>query len=118
MRRNRRELGEGQLGCLVGLILFAVIVFIAWKLIPIKIQSAEIRQTVEDEAKAGHDDARIIGDILYKAREDKLPITEDSIKIRRGGGNINVQVDYDVPVDFPGFTYKWHFHFEQENPTF
>lgn len=118
MHRFRRESGEGQMGCLIGLIIFAIAVFIAYKMIPVKVKNAEIRQVVLDEAKSGHDDARIIGNILYRAREENLPITEDNIKIRRGGGLIDVAVDYDVPIDFPGYTYKWHFHHETENPVF
>ncbi len=118
MRRFRRESGEGQVGCLIGLIVFALAIFIAWKMIPVKVKAAEIRQVTLDEAKSGHDDARIIGNILYRARAEDLPITEDNIKIHRGGGNINLQVDYDVPIQFPGFTYKWHFHHETENPVF
>ena len=34
MRRNRRELGEGQFGCLVGVILLLIGVFIAFTLSP------------------------------------------------------------------------------------
>ena len=37
MRRNRRERGEGQLGCLVGLIFLALGVFIAFKMVPVKV---------------------------------------------------------------------------------
>ena len=40
MRRNRREKGEGQLGCLVGLIILALAVFVAWKMVPIKVKAA------------------------------------------------------------------------------
>jgi hypothetical protein len=29
-----------------------------------------------------------------------------------------VSVDYVVPIDFPGFTYQWHFHADATNPIF
>ena len=120
MRLSRRERGEGQLGCVIGLIILAIAIFIAWKMIPVKVRAAELRQCVVDEAKAAgtHDDGRIRDVILNKAREDKLPVTADNIKISRANSEITVDVDYVVPIDFPGFTYKWHLNHHAENPIF
>ncbi len=120
MRLRRRERGEGQLGCIVGLILLAIAIFVAWKMIPIKVRAAELRQTVIDEAKAAgtHDDGRIRDVILNKAREDKLPVTADNIHITRANSEITVDVDYVMPVDFPGFTYQWHLNHHAQNPIF
>ena len=83
MRKNRRERGESRFGCLVGLILLALAIFVAWKMIPVKVKAAELRQTVVNEAHSAgtHNDDRIRGAILSKAREDNLPITEDNITI-------------------------------------
>jgi len=118
MRKNRRERGEGQFGCLVGLILLAVAIFVAWKMIPVKVKAAEIRQTVVNEAHSAgtHNDDRIRGVILAKAREDNLPITAEDITIVRGNGEITVTVDYTVPIQFPGYTYNWHLHPEERAP--
>lgn len=118
--RNSRERGEGQLGCIVGLILLVIGVFVAYKVIPVKVKSAEIRQEVVDDAKSAGmmNDERIRAAILAKAREDNLPITDDSIKISRGANQITVTVDYVVPIEFPGYTYQYHIHHEQSNPIF
>ena len=81
MLRNRRERGEGQLGCLVGLIFLALGVFIAFKMVPVKVRAAEVRQVVVDEAKSAgtHNDKVIMGNILSKAHEDNIPLTEDNV---------------------------------------
>ncbi|HYS53155.1 MAG TPA: hypothetical protein VER58_05250 [Thermoanaerobaculia bacterium] len=120
MRRSRREKGEGQLGCIVGLIVLALGVFIAWKMIPVKVKAAEVRQVVVDEAKSAgtHNDKVIMGNILAKAREDNLPITEDNVKIRRGNNEITVELNYVVPIEFPGYTYQWHINNTATNPIF
>ncbi len=120
MRRIRRELGEGQLGCLIGLIFLLIGLFVAYKLIPIKVKAAEIRQVVEDESKAAgqHRDEQITDAILRKARDNGLPITADNIKLERTNSSMKVDVEYDVPVDFPGYKYVWHFHHHAENPIF
>lgn len=120
MRRNRRELGEGQGGCIVGLIVFVALIFIAWKIIPVKVKAAELRQEVVDEAKSAgtHNDERIRKAILAKAAELELPVTTENIKIRRQANEITVEVDYAVPVPFPGYTYNMNFSHSADNPIF
>lgn len=120
MRKSGRERGESQFGCLIGLIFLGLAIFVAWKMIPLKVKAAELRQTVVDEAKSAgtHNDERIKAAILAKAREDNLPVTEQDISISRGNGEINVKVTYTIPVVFPGFTYNWHLEHEAQNPIF
>ena len=120
MRKSRRERGESQFGCLIGLILLALAIFVAWKMIPVKVKAAELRQTVVDEAKSAgtHNDDRIKAAILAKAREDNLPVTEQDINIVRGNGEITVTVTYTIPIVFPGYTYNWHLVHEAQNPIF
>jgi hypothetical protein len=120
MRRNRREAGEGNFGCLVGIILLLAAVFVAYKMIPLKVRAAELRQVIQDEAKSAgtHSDERIKKAILLKADENRLPVTEDNIQISRKQNDIWIDVEYTVPVKFPGFTYQWKQHHHYENPIF
>jgi hypothetical protein len=120
MRRNRGERGEGQFGCVIGLLLLLAAIFVAYKMIPIKVQAAALRQEVVDEAKSAgmHSDERIMAQILKKAQENNLPVTEDNVKISRGANSISVDVQYVVPLQFPGFVYQWKFHHTAENPIF
>ena len=119
-RRNRFETGEGQMGCLFGIIVLILVGFVAFKVVPVKVKAAEVRGVVVDEAKSAgtHNDERIKKAILAKAADDDLPITEDSIDIARTGNLIRIKVDYVVPIVFPGYTYQWHIHHEAENPIF
>jgi predicted membrane protein len=120
MHMRRRERGESQLGCLFGLILLAIAIFIAWKMIPVKVRAAELRQVVTDEAKAAgmHDDNKIRGAIMEKVHDTKLPVTDEDIHITRANSEITIDVEYVVPIDFPGFTYQWHIHHHAQNPIF
>jgi len=120
MRFSRRERGEGQAGCIFGLVLLAIAIFVAWRVIPVKVKAAEVRQAVVDEAKSAgtHNDKVIMQNILAKAREDNLPVTEDDVKIRRGNNEITIEVNYVVPIDFPGYTYQWHVNHTANNPIF
>ncbi len=120
MRKNRHERGEGNAGCLFGLVVLAIVIFIAYKMIPVKVRAADLRQTITDEAKmAGtHSNEVIMKQILAKAREQNLPVSADNVKITRGANEITVEVEYDVPVQFPGKTWNWHQHIVAQNPVF
>jgi hypothetical protein len=120
MRRNRRERGEGNFGCLVGLIFLLAGIFIAYKMIPVKVKAAELREVLQDEAKSAgtHSDDRIRAAILAKAKENNLPVTEENISIERTTNEIMVDLNYVVPIVFPGYTYNWHIHNYQKNPIF
>jgi hypothetical protein len=120
MRRNRDQRGEGQLGCIFGILLLLLGIFIAYKMIPVKVKAAELRSVVVNEAKAAgsHGDDQILKAILREAEQQNLPVTADNVKIERKRGEIMVDVQYHVPIDFPGFTYNWPFHHRAENPIF
>ncbi|HYI12736.1 MAG TPA: hypothetical protein VEK57_27045 [Thermoanaerobaculia bacterium] len=118
--RNRRERGEGQFGCLVGLVVLVIAVLIAYRMIPVRVKAADLRDTVVDESKSAgqHNDRQIRQAIDYKAKQLGLPVTEDDVIVNRARGYIKVEVKYTVPVEFPGYTYQWHFHHKAENPIF
>ena len=120
MRRSRRESGEGQLGCLFGVALLLLAVFVAWKVIPVKVRAADLRQAVIDEAKSAgtHNDEQIMKYILAKAADQQLPVTEDNVKISRRQNDITIDVNYVMPIEFPGYTYNWHLEHEAKNPIF
>lgn len=121
MLRNRRgQRGEGQFGCLVGLIVLLVAAVLAYKMIPVKVKAADLRDTIVDEAKSAgqHDEKVIMRNILQKAKELNFPVTEENIKINRKSTYIIIDVNYVVPVDLPGYTYNWSFHHHAENPIF
>jgi len=118
--RYRSQKGEGQVGCLVGLVVLLIAGLIAYKMIPIKVKSADLRDTVQDVARSAgqHNDKWIATAIKQKADSLELPVAEEQIKVVRANSEIRVDVDYTVPVKFPGFVYQWHFHHKAENPIF
>jgi hypothetical protein len=120
MRISRRERGEGQMGCIVGLIILAIAIFVAYKMVPVKVKAADLKQTITDEAKSAgtHSDDRIHDAIFNKAKELELPVKSEDIKVSRQNSEISVDVEFDVPIDFPGWTYQWHQHYVAQNPIF
>jgi predicted membrane protein len=120
MRISRRERGEGNFGCLFGLIILVLAAIVAYKVIPVKVKNAELRGVINDESKSAgtHNDEKIRQYILAKAREDDLPVTTDDVKITRGNNEIHVDVEYTMPINFPGYVYQWHIEHHVSNPIF
>lgn len=120
MRRRGMQRGEGQLGCIVGLIILVIASYVAFKVIPVKVRSAEVRGIAVDAARSAgrFNDGQIRRMITDKARDNRLPVTDKNIKIRRTGSSIRLEVDYTVPVEFPGYTHQWRFNYVIENPIF
>ena len=78
MRRTRNQAGEGQGGCLIGLILLVAVGFVSFKMIPVKVKTAELRQAVQDQAKGAglprHSDGYIMKVLLAKAGGSKVGV--------------------------------------------
>jgi len=118
IRMNQR--GEGKLGCVFGLLILLAAVFTAYKMIPVKVRATEFRDAVTDQARgAGQTSQKSIRNALaFKASQLRIPVTEKDIKITRTADFITIEVEYTIPVEFPGFTYQWKFHHLAENPVF
>jgi hypothetical protein len=120
MRRSRRERGEGQFGCIIGLIVLAVVGYIAFKVIPIKVKSAELRQEIVDQARSAgnRSEGKIRYNIMKKAEELNLPLADKDLKIQQSSERIRISAEYTVPVEFPGYTWMWKYSHRAENPLF
>lgn len=121
MPRRIAEKGEGNLGCILWVLLLAVGLLIAWKMIPVKVNSAELYDYMDELARfsAGKEEPEVIKKkILSRAGELRLPLDKEHVFVERNGDRIRMSVDYTVPVQFPGYTYNWHFSHELDRPIF
>ena len=121
MRWRTAERGEGNLGCILWVLVLAVAVLIAWKAIPVKINSSELADYLDElarfhAARESADDLR--ARILTRASELNLPVTKEGVTIQLSRDRVRMIVDYTVPVKYPGYTYNWHFHHELDRPIF
>jgi hypothetical protein len=120
MGRRAAERGSGNLGCILWIVVLLVGILIAWKAIPVKIRSAELYDSMEEMAKfsARNPPDMLKKQILDKGQELELPIEKDNVKVQRIGDRIKMQVSYTVPLQFPGYTYQWHFEQQVDRPIF
>jgi hypothetical protein len=121
MPRRNAEKGEGNLGCILWVVLLAIGLLLAWKMIPVKVNSAELYDYMDELARfsAGKEPPEEIKKkLLSRARELHLPLDKEHVSVVRDGDRITMSVEYTVPVEFPGYTYNWHFKHELDRPIF
>jgi hypothetical protein len=121
MPRRRSERGEGNLGCILWLVALALVALIAWKAVPVKIQSSELYDYMDELAKFNA--ARTPPEDLMKMIMDRahvlgIPMQKGDVRVERLGDRILIEADYTVPLDILGMTYKWHFHQKLDRPIF
>ena len=118
---RRSERGEGNLGCILWLLALGLAILIAWKAVPVKLQSTELYDYMDELAKFSA--AQVPPDqlkkrILDRAAQLQIPLTKENVKVQRNGDRIYMEVEYTIPVEFPGYTYQWNFHQKLDRPIF
>lgn len=120
MLRRTAERGEGNLGCILWLLLLGVGVMVALKTIPVKVQSAELYDYMVELTKfaASSSPKQLEKQILNKANELRLPLDKEHVQVRKAGDRIQMEASYTVPIEFPGYTYQWNFDYQIDRPIF
>jgi hypothetical protein len=120
-RRRSAERGEGNLGCILWLLLLGLVVLVAWKAVPVKMKSVELYEHMDELAKfaaarAKSDDLK--RSILQRAEQLDIPLEREAIEVDLGAERVRMKVEYTIPVEVLGFTYDWHFEQEVDRQIF
>ncbi|MGE5236213.1 MAG: hypothetical protein ACM3O7_07690 [Acidobacteriota bacterium] len=118
--RRWRERGEGNLGCIVGVIILAIVVVLAVKIVPTRIAVAELQDFCEKEAEQAfhYNDEKIAYDVLTEAENKHLPVTKENIKVYRNQAEVFVEVHYTVKLDLIVTDYLWKVEHNVSRPLF
>lgn len=114
-RRSKAQRGEGKIGCLFWTLLLVAAAVVAWEMVPIKIRSSQLYDFMIDQAAVAtynRSEEAIKKRILRKARDLDIPLDKDHLLVKRVGDSIQMRATYTIPVEFPGYTYDWHFKHE------
>jgi hypothetical protein len=118
IRMNQK--GEGRLGCVVGLLILVAALFVAYKLIPVKMQATDMREAVQNASRSasGKGNDTIRKEVMTRAKELGIALSDKDVVVTRRADFVRVEVKYDVTVDFPGYKWNKHYEFDAENPVF
>jgi len=107
-----KQPGQGKIGCILWILVFAVAGTVAYKMIPVKVKTSELHTFMVDQAKwAGRQTPDAIKKgIIAKGAELGLPLDEKGVEVVKSRDRVRMEAVYTVPVVFPGYTYYWQFH--------
>ncbi len=95
--------GKGAIGCLISIALLLAAIVIGVKFIPIYYAHSSFETDVKTEiSRAGahfYDDETVIKNVLGVAKRNEIRIGRENIKLERYAGQIEIEVQYSVPVD-------------------
>lgn len=107
----RAQDGKIQLGCVVGLCVFALMVLIGIKASPVMINVQEFRKAIESEAekanRPGTTPAKVKRRIINRAEEIGIPLNPDAVIVKKSKSSITVHLEYDERIDFVFYTHEW-----------
>lgn len=118
---RRSERGEGNVGCILWLLGLALVALVAWKWVPVKIATTQLYDFMDEQAKfaaARTPPDEIAKAIVNRAHQLDIPLDKENVHVTRDGDRIFMDVEYTVPLEFPGYTYPWHFHQKLDRPIF
>jgi hypothetical protein len=122
MRRTGGTRGEGKIGCILWLAVLALIGYGLYKIIPVKIATSTFYDFMQEEAAFGsiRDIKQLNKELLAKAKELDIPVTEENLTIKRTRENITIEAHYEITVEFFNGWKKYVWKFDQvvSRPTF
>jgi hypothetical protein len=120
MSNRETQRGEARIGTVIWLLLFVALVVVSKEAIPVKIRTSQLQDFMIELAKFStrEPDDKIRNRIMTKAKELELPLRKEDVTVSKSNGRIKMKARYDVLLQFPFYTYVWHFNHEVDRPIF
>jgi hypothetical protein len=119
LRSLRDSEGKGLVGCLIFIVLTCVAIFMAIQLGPIYYANFNLEAEVKTEvSRAGArflDDETVAKDIIDMAKRNDIRLDRKNIKVQRFAGQVHIEVNYSVPIDFIIMQRDLSFHIKESS---
>jgi Domain of unknown function (DUF4845) len=113
--------GGSKLNNLIVIAILGALVFLAVKIVPVYLNNYEFQDSIESESRfalAGYpkksvDDIR--DDVFKKAQELGIPAKEDDIQVTVDNSDVDIGLDYSVPINLAVYQFTLQFHPHADN---
>lgn len=107
----------------LGFAVFAALALVGLKVIPPYFANYELEDAIKTESVQATYSTRTEDDIrdavIKQARNYDIALTPKQVKVTRvggfGNGSLNIEAEYSVPVDLPGYSTTLDFHPSTKN---
>ena len=115
------ERGGSKLNLLLTLAVLGSLAFIAVKIVPVEVANYQFQDSIESESrfalagfpKKSVDDIR--DDVFKKVQELGIPAKPEDIQITVSNSNVDIGLDYSVPIDLRVYQFTLQFHPHADN---
>ncbi|HEX4822774.1 MAG TPA: hypothetical protein VFV19_00515 [Candidatus Polarisedimenticolaceae bacterium] len=121
MNGRKNERGEGRIGLLIAVALLGSGIFLAVKIIPVRINAYEFRDFIQEEcrfAATRNHDQEIYNRIFDKAKELRLPLDKKDLTLERTNREMIITAKYQQTIDLKVTQYIYKFDHEERAPLF
>lgn len=112
--------GEGRLSALFWLAVLIVGGMIAYEAIPVRIRVAQLQDFMVEATERArfHNAEALRKNIVARAQELELPVTNDDVQVTLAHGQIKIDAAYTLTLEFPFYTYQWNKEHHIDRPIF
>lgn len=121
MDSRRSERGEGKVGLLIALALIGSGIFVAVKIVPVRVNAYELKDFIQEETRGAslrRDDKAIADRIMKKAKELEVPLERKNLKVSRGTSEMVISARFEQAVDLKVYKYVFKFNETERAPLF
>lgn len=106
-----------------GVGMFLAMILVGVKVIPPFFANYQFEDTLKEDAVQAtystHSEEDIRNTVVKHAREFDIPLTPQQVRVSRvggfGTGTLNIEAEYSVPLDLPGYSTTLNFHPSSSN---
>ena len=116
---RRFERGEGRLKGILIVVVLALGIYTAWKMVPPYVNDYQLADKMQEQSRyamVNHFTDEQIRDNIFKVVQDlDIPAKREDIKIVANGNVVRISLDYSIPVDV--LVYHTDLHFSPNSET-
>lgn len=118
---RKGEKGGSRLKTLFALAIVFALVFAAIKIVPIYVTNYQLQDTMQEEAtfasvnRKSADDIK--ADLEKKLTNLGIQVDPKDIQVSAYSGNVQISLEYTIPVDLTVYQLQLHFHPQADNTS-
>ncbi len=118
---RKAEYGGARIKLFLVIIILVSGIFCAIKMVPPYFANYQLEDSMRQMAAYAsvtrRQDDQIRDDVEKKAKELGIPADSKDIEVTSESGNVQISVDYSVPIDLAVYQFQLHFHPQVNNAS-